>query len=768
MWALGTLLGLWLVLWAAAIPGFAIAELLPWRQRPGARLYLSPLLGLSVLVLVATGFGWFAKGFRLWYCLPCTLLPAAAIAVLRPKFLAARLPTIAAQTVFFTVASFPVLCPLWRFGCYSPFNDTFTYLVQAQWLQTHGFVRTVIASPFQPAWLQVLYYQQTGLRMGASFLLGWLQAVFGLGWSYEIFPLAAALGLASGALAAGGLVNAVSPRNRRGAWLVALSAAVSVDGFAFGAVLGFLPQTFGLAFVTAALVLRGQLMQREFQGRPAPGWTAQLPLALACAAAIYCYSEAAPFLIAAMGLSYLLPWPGDQAAWRQRLFAGLTLAGLVFAFVNAEWLRIARALRSQSGALVGNPVAWQWWVFPAHALGIKTGIWENGRWAWHRLQPHPHLPAFLAVTAALWLLSRDWRRGKTGLRASKSAGFAPLLPTAGLIALFAVAFIYFRYLAKDPWPAGLGDWAPGKGQSWNQFKLSNWASLALIGTSGAALYFLAGKARLRPVLSVALCAWCAVGIIENYYLSDERTNDVRRAAGAEHDPFAAYISLRALLTAIPKTDLIYLRAAPGQFKHMQLLVYFLSDFRLVGDWRSDPGCVPEWLPPSTAAVAPESCDWMLHFDAAAAPESFQSSLPDLCRVLFEPCPRRAFSLARISGGYDSENAEIGWMDWTTQRLDCQFKCHSIAYLPHRFRFHCAGRSAVGPQTIDMQLGSGGGKIAASLTFGDNTREYVSPWCDFTGGDVSVSLSSQSAARVVSPSDARPLNFMIQNAWIECE
>jgi hypothetical protein len=108
------------------------------------------------------------------------------------------------------------------------------------------------------------------------------------------------------------------------------------------------------------------------------------------------------------------------------------------------------------------------------------------------------------------------------------------------------------------------------------------------------------------------------------------------------------------------------------------------------------------------------------------------------------------------------------MDWTTQRIDCQFKCHSIAYPPHRFRFHCAARSAVGPQVIDIQLANGGSHVAAPLEFSENTRDYVTAWCDFTGGDVSISLSSQCTAKVISTTDPRALNFMIQNARIECE
>ncbi len=490
IWYFLSLLGTVFLIVGLALPGAALIDLcLPWRLRPIARLFLAPLFGLALLVLLATLAGWVARGgYRWWFCLPLTValvLPGVsrALPLRRVGSGAARL------VAFCALASFPFLGQLWEYTAFNPFNDTLTYLVHAQWLQAHGFAEPALPSGRHPAWTQVAYYQGTELRMGASFLLGWLQAASGRPWSWEVYPAVVSVGLVAGALTVGATVIAACPGRRRVAWLAALAAAVSINGFATGPVqFGFLPQTFGLAFAGGVLALRGQeiasrprvaaLEDRTLAGRLRMGF----PLALLGAASVVCYSEFSPFLALVWMGSYLLapPWPGSFGELRARLTQFWPAALLTLLLLNGELLRVWTALREQVGVIAGGPVPWPPWKFLAHALGLHTSKIETVDW-WWQVQPWRVLLALPPVTAFCLALGGARRRGRVAAF-PLAPRFRPraLLPAALLCALCALAFLWFRYGAANPWQREIPGRAAGVGQSWNQFKLSHWASLQAI------------------------------------------------------------------------------------------------------------------------------------------------------------------------------------------------------------------------------------------------------------------------------------------------
>src|ERR1017187_3348802 len=60
---------LFVMLIPATVIGWGLADLLPWRLRPEARIFYSPLLGLAVVLHLAVLLGWIGHGYRHPVCL---------------------------------------------------------------------------------------------------------------------------------------------------------------------------------------------------------------------------------------------------------------------------------------------------------------------------------------------------------------------------------------------------------------------------------------------------------------------------------------------------------------------------------------------------------------------------------------------------------------------------------------------------------------------------------------------------------------------------
>ncbi len=613
MWFLLSLLSVCAVVAGLTGPGSLVVDAcLPFRQRPAARLFLSPLLGLALLLLPATLLGWFGGGFRWWICLPLTLGLVSAGRWRRTLSRHGSIRQAATLAAFCALASFPLLGQIFLCRAFDPFNDAFFYLVQAQWLQGHGFAETVQPSGFYPAWAQVATFQQTSLRMGPSFLLGWWQAAAGVPWSYQAYPAAASLMLVMGGLAVGGAVLAVCPGWRRAAWLAALIAAVGRNGFAYGPTFGFLPQTCGLAFAAGTLALRGLEMASPVPPTLGPirqRLRAGFPLALLAAAVVFCYPEAFPFLVAAWLASHTLhpTFPRSFAEWRVCFARTWPTALLVVSLVNVEWVRVWEALRIQAHVVAGFPVDWPPWEFAAHSLGLRAPYFAARAWLWHVRWFHCLL-TLPFVAGFAWLLCPQKNAVKT-LRSQPQA----LLPLALQLAGFAAAFAWFRYAVANPWPQGLDGHPPGLGQTWSQFKLSTWASLAAVALTVGGL--LAVARRWQVLATGLLLVWAVTELAWSVHGLGHPTRAFRHAVGVSADPFAKLLTLRDVLAAVPKDDVVYLDFQGDDFESLktrELPVYFLSDRRLAGNWAADPGLLAHLLPEDERNLPVTQADWIMH------------------------------------------------------------------------------------------------------------------------------------------------------------
>ena len=299
------------------LTGGLLISSLPARMKPSARAFLIVPLGWSVLALVATLFGWFGSGYAGSHCISITGLLTAAGAWFGRDCLRCAAGDYVRVVIFAGFASFPILGSLLRIGSFSLYNDTFFYCGQAMWLQHHGFLMTATTDGGHPAWSTVSMMQDAHLRMGAPFLLGWIQSIFGIDLPYEVFPAVAALGVICGALGVGATVIATCPGCWLEAWLTALATAVTMNGFPFGAAHGFLPQTWGIAFAAVAFGLRGIEISTHAHRSRRGLLVTGVPLGLCVAASMHCYWDLLPLEAPAIACTYFFPWPSrNERAWK--------------------------------------------------------------------------------------------------------------------------------------------------------------------------------------------------------------------------------------------------------------------------------------------------------------------------------------------------------------------------------------------------------------------------------------------------------------------
>jgi hypothetical protein len=683
-----TLTTLFVVLIPATIIGWRLADLLPWRARAQSRIFLAPMIGMAVLLHLAVLLGWVGHGYRRPVCLGIVGL-LLLISLWGLRNIRALLADLIFVMLFCAAATSGVLYPVWRYAAMNPYNDSFTYLVHGQWLQTHAFSEPALQSGNYPALTQVIYNQLIGTRMGASFMLGFVQSLMGSDWSLRVYPAVIALPVALCALAVAGAAFAICRRFSL-ALLSGLTLGLTLNGLNYGAANGFLAQTWGISFAAGSLVLLASIMQSTVRSRSAcAALAAWIPLALLVSAAIHAYSEITPFLGATLALTFLAAAIQFRARL-PRIFALAIWLGILCAiFVNLEWIRTIRAVRSQAGAVVGMPVDWPWWQFPAAAMGLITGAHDQENY----LLGRGFLGQGCVIGAAVAAIGLVW--------SFRHRKIWNVLPHVFFLSLGAIAFIYFRWMARSPWPVGTG-------QSWSQFKLSNWISPSLFCLLAIGAAGIAARSRMRAtIVCFALGLISIVGAIRQAQLAGPRTENIRNDTGLAYDPFSAVFQIREFTGYVPKDMPIGLDFDASRVGIRQVVTYALMDHAVAGDFSSD-AWVMHFLPPDQLTMPVENCRWIVSADPNPPPSARQAG-----NLWFGPPPKTKFVLLSASGGYQRESNPTGWWYWTGKQLAFTYRVAgeqprwieiSFQYLPvsDQRPVHLT----VGGKTIDISLKGG--------------------------------------------------------------
>ncbi|NGM86008.1 hypothetical protein G5B35_01675 [Parapusillimonas sp. SGNA-6] len=564
------------ILSLSTLIGRAWRPLFPNALSRTACLYIAPVLGIASLTVFASLFG--------------TVLPLGD-SVIPPLFVLALLicalviePSIIAAlrhaamvSAFGVACGASVLTPLFIFGGFNSHNDAFTYLVHANWLQDNAFNNVISASDITPLNSQVALYQNGQFRMGGSFWFALAQSLLNLRWSYEVYSAVIASAMAACCLSMGfPLARFLRPVPLWLRLMLLCLPAFTLGGLVFGANYGFLPQTLGLTFGAGLLFALGPLLQ----------WAATNPVssrdllkavsppAVLFAAAGFAYSELLPFVLAAaLGSSCFLAFRSPQ---RLNIFKYTALLICLSSLIlNTELTRTYAALRTQSSAVVGSPVDWTLLGYVSHSLGLHGGAWD-GSLQWSLPSSFGSVSFFagtiitgLTIIGVLRCRRLIWRATRSG----------SLMPAALITILFVVGLIYFRYFVASPFPIGTG-------QSWSQFKLSEWANpfvavfvlLAIVGMRRHTLQHFK-----LIVLSLFLC-----GVAFTVFTGSARIAPLAGEYPTVHDLNNFYHNLRKIVErTCPQTSRVYIALDGQDYKLRQTILYYLPEQLIVSDWSND-------------------------------------------------------------------------------------------------------------------------------------------------------------------------------------
>jgi hypothetical protein len=742
-WAWSTLLFVALFAVSATWIGRALTERIVGRERPFFSLYLAPILGTAIVLHVAVLGGWvhgrFAHGA--WVAVAQLVVTVGAFCSLRAKRSALRAALLVA--LYSTIAALPAWFTVARFGAFNPYNDTFTYLVHGQYLQEHAFHEPAPATGFQADLTQVSLYQQHRMRMGASFLLAWVQALFGLRWAHEIYPAVVGLALGASALAAAAAFHRWGLPSRRASLAAGLVVPFTLNGLSHGALTGFLPQTFGLAFAFAVLLAWGVLLRRSTE-RPAPGFALPAIVATLVAASAHSYGELAPFLAIAGVLSLAGVWfrarPRSAALWR----TGVAVAAGTLALVNFELLRLLHALRIQAGALVGGPVPWSVPEFALFALGLRAGAGDGDT-----LLLGSRAISYVVLAWLVFASLRAAARERLDRRRIDER-----LPMVALLAVLLAAFALFRYAATNPWNVG-------QGQTWSQFKIVGWASPFLLGIALPLIVRAAGRGRRRfTAPTIFLATVPLVGLAVQFHKADERTRPVRRETGAERDPFEVYAAFGRLVSSTTAPDdLLYLHLGGDHHKSRQMLTYFLTGRRAISNWLDD-GYLFARMPEGERNLPVTMASWIVTFEGpGGTPRPFARVGALGLRRLDEA----GGILVSFDATYGRESDASGWWHWTRKLAEAKFLVPPLEPgHPRTAIVQFAYCSPFRRDRLRIVVESGSRRHEIFCATQEGWGECLSSPLAIDSPELRVAISSARRPKPIGPGDAREVSFLVKN------
>lgn len=725
--------------------GRHLVYLLPDDFRDKVGFYITPILGLTTIVLITTVYGWvspFKTGISLALVTALVLL-----CVFYEKNRTELFQDWLIISLFAIIASLPILAPALRFDSFNPFNDTFTYLVHGQWLQAHSFSEAARSSGFFPAETQVFLYQGAGHRMGGSFFLGFVQSLFSLEWSYYAYLATVSVVFISGCIAIGGIVQQVVPVSRIVALTLSVLPALSVNGFIFGAQYGFFPQTFGLAFAAGLACLVPGLLAAIISSRPSllKQFIYILPLSLCCSALLITYNDMFPVIGAGIGLFLLV---AGGMFWSEKKFIAssvLILLVQVMAVVNIEGVRIVRnflhtLLGAASGSVhFGWPVLWSPIQFLAHSFGMKSPFGNNVFFI-DRLFSTWIFPVLLVGVVAILVKI---------LRSKPKNLVVVFLICINI--LFWVAFIKFRYLS----PSLDGE----VGNTFLQFKLSKWLApynIALLGIAIAWLWLKGGM--VGKVSKIVVLIGLVTGLAVHYVIVAQMyTLHFQDETMQKRSPFNVFLDLRSRVASIPKDQVIYLGIPTEHHKVTQMVAYTLFDRKLAGKY--EDGYIRQSIPEGERDMPMDKADWMIQFKPNRTAE--ENPLDRVGPFLLSKAPFSFYNLESVKGEYSTETGESKTWNWVKDSIEYHFA--HIGITPKtklRFQYLLSGSERV--LSLDVNTKTGRKLASFKIQMEEGWGEFESPIIDTDSEDVVIRFTADGDPVQLSPTDSRKTKFLIQN------
>lgn len=603
-----------------------------------------------------------------------------------------------------------------------------------------------------PFTTQISLYQHEGLRMGASFLLAFFQSLFKLRWSYEVYPSLVVAAITVCCLAIGfPLAQVLRPLRRYIRLALLAIPAFSLGGVVFGANLGFLPQTVGLALGASFLFLVGKIFRwvaADNVTRSAAIKSA-FPCAILFASAVFTYSEFAPFLIVSVvGSGFILVWRFQ--VWGKLLVFSSVLLGSTILVLNTELIRTYTALRMQSGAIVGTPVDWPLVGFIAHGFGLHGGAWDLLQWSasgsvWS-------IKFVLGVTLLVVVISLVVARSRTIWHMTLNG---VLMPTLIVLLLFIAGILYFRYFVPTPFPKGVGN-------SWSQFKLADWAHpfimvIVLLAASNL-------RSRLGKLFNSTVVTLFIICMVSATFFGVSRIKPLMNYYRGLTDLNQFYMKFReTIISTCPSNTPIYLALGGEHQKFRQMAALYLYDREIISDWTDD--CYFSRTPQERMIQKIEVGDCVVE-------PAVQGGWLNKEAISIGPYRVGVFDgqaqvrIASTNGAYDRETDGNNWWQWVKRKVVFQLQplfipkdaTHAELYFEYRTR----GKQAI---TVDIHTRGGASRQFLLQSQGDTLATF-DKIIDLAPNELTeITIESDGHASRLGERDSRLAAWIIRNVVI---
>jgi hypothetical protein len=331
-----------------------------------------------------------------------------------------------------------------------------------------------------------------------------------------------------------------------------------------------------------------------------------------------------------------------------------------------------------------------------------------------------------------------------------------LIPALLLLFSFCCGLIYFRYFVASPVSVG-------KGQSWSQFKLMEWAHpfTAVLVLAILASFLSEARTNYRRLMVVLLGA-AALG---SSYLGIARTLPLMNYYGNVVDLDAFYRNFRqTVFTVCPLSSSVYLALGGPDYKFRQLASVYLADRDLRSDW-TDDGYIYPYIPRSRVNVQVARGDCLVEPSHEALSSTPATVIGPVRVGIFGGGQR--IQIGSVDGAFDLETDGPNWWRWVEHRVTFSFKplADRIRHSQVRIRFEylrredqplqveITGDVAQPPLVVEVRGQRGEGEFSRDIEI-DRIE------------DMKISIVTTARAEPLSDKDQRKAAFMIRNLTVE--
>ncbi len=747
----------------SVIIGRQLFRFLPERLlRENAILFISPILGFSLLIVLSKIYGsYWAFNFKLSIYITLALILLSLIFEKNYKELVKN--SLITFLLGFVVA-LPVIAPLFLFDSYNTFNDTFTYLAQSQWLQTHSFSQNVVGSGNYPVESQIYLYQTQGSRMGASFFLAFTQSLFALQWSYYAYLPVLAFVITVASMTLSGIIREITSSGINLSLALGALVSFTLNGFIFGAQFGFFPQTFGLCFLTGFIYLFPKIVWHiSYDNREnnfVNLFKFLIPFSLILSAFIYCYNDMFLVVSAVAGFYIIFCCSKTISSIRGVIKLIFLVSIQLLIFVNVEFIRFYKSIiggafsLAKGEAQAGWPVLWSPIEFYAHSFGFKSALDLSGQPILFWIDFFISHIVFIVIIFGLFLYFFKSKKNN-----KKINEIYLLIIAANLI--YILLFIKFRYFSNG--------FSPGEiGNTFLQWKLSKWlAPFNLVLLAALISKMLQRNGRIKFAGQVTFGLFVLFGAYINVYLSSLYiTSPFMAEVMRKSSGFDTFLNLRSRVEAIPKDDIIYLGMPHEHHKLSQMVMYVLSDRKLAGKY--EDGYIRGSIPEGQRDMPISGSKWFLRYKPLVS--KGEDPLARVGPFYLYRTPFAFYDLSSISGAYATEGSDLTGR-WNWIKGDTVFKFnyfhHNKEMKKYKLRFqYLINGEEKNLKIVIYNVNNRSKVFSDEIHLGKGWGEYESLPLELFDGPIEIHFVADGEATKISRSDDRQAKYVLQNLSLD--